>query len=223
MRSVVCWRGRESGIACWCRILLGESWRHDKTWRGTPILNPFRTHIIFFCTEKPRIQIHITDREYSEHFKAESGEKCTLYWRWLEQRISDKIILREKCDISHAQPESKWLDRDYNHSVESTHRKLITRFLKSPSKTMTFLWQLQVSSIPDLRRLDRAYSQTVQSDSEIFLYQLHEFSHAKSSFELVGLNRIVNKLYQVDKNRLVKERVWSSYSSYGGNALEECK
>ena len=93
MRSVVCW-SRESGIACWCRILLGESWRHDKTWRGTPILNPFRTHTILFCTEKPRIQLHITDREYSEHFKAESGEKCTLYWieiEKLEQRISDKI------------------------------------------------------------------------------------------------------------------------------------
>ena len=80
---------------------------------------------------------------------------------------------------------------------------------------MTFFpagWQLQISSIPDLRRLDKAYSQTVQSDSEIFLYQLHEFSHAKSSFELVGLNRIVNNLYQVDKDPLVKERIWSSYS-----------
>lgn len=66
---------------------------------------------------------------------------------------------------------------------------------------------LRNSLIPNLRRLllDRAYSQFVQS--EIFLYCSTSSQPQKVQFELVciiGLNGIANKLYQLDKNPLVK-------------------
>ena len=60
---------------------------------------------------------------------------------------------------------------------------------------------------------------------------LHKFSPgpAKSSFELVGLNRIMNKLYQLDKNHYVKQFFFTTpylvlfYSPYGDKASKECK
>ena len=55
----------------------------------------FRTHGIFFCTEKSdTIQLHSDDRELEyRYLRAQSEKQCTLYWRYnadLEKRNSPR-------------------------------------------------------------------------------------------------------------------------------------